>query len=174
MERPKLDTHQKALQINLDPTKYGAFAEIGAGQEVARWFFRVGGAAGTIAKTMSAYDMTISDAIYGAADRYVTRQRLHSMLEHEYNLLEERLKDKRGASTRFFVFADTVKARGYKQQQADESHGWLGVRFQAEPPAPPSDIIIHVRVLDKENIPPQEVLGAMRGSLVCAALCLNH
>src|SRR5205814_9648247 len=108
-------THQKALQINLDPTKYGTFAEIGAGQEVARWFFRVGGAAGTIAKTMSAYDMTISDAIYGAADRYVTRQRLHSMLDHEYALLEERLKEKRGASTKFFVYADTVKARGYKQ-----------------------------------------------------------
>src|SRR6266850_5959336 len=109
------NTHQKALEVNLDPSKYGAFAEIGAGQEVARWFFRVGGAAGTIAKTMSAYDMTISDAIYGAADRYVTRQRLHAMLEHEYKLLEERLKEKRGSTTRFFVFADTVKARGYKQ-----------------------------------------------------------
>src|SRR6266487_2182019 len=106
-------THDKALRINLDPSKYGTCVEIGAGQEVARWFFRVGGAAGTIAKTMSAYDMTISDAIYGAAERYVTRQRLHSMLEHEYTLLDERLKDKRGANTRFFVFADTVKARSY-------------------------------------------------------------
>src|SRR5437667_7462517 len=112
----EIGTDEKALHINLDSAKYGTFAEIGAGQEVARWFFRVGGAAGTIAKTMSAYDMTISDAIYGAADRYVTRQRLHSMLEHEYTLLEERLKDKRGVNTRFFVFADTVKARGYKHQ----------------------------------------------------------
>src|SRR5439155_20310206 len=168
-----IDTHQKALQVNLDPTKYGAFAEIGAGQEVARWFFRVGGAAGTIAKTMSAYDMTISDAIYGAADRYVTRQRLHSMLEHEYTLLEERLKDKRGANTRFFVFADTVKARGYKQQ-IDESHGWLGVRFQAEPLGPPSDIIIHVRMLDKENVPQQEALGVMGVNIIYAALYLHQ
>src|SRR5437660_7318065 len=171
MTREVLGTHQKALQINLDPTKYGAFAEIGAGQEVARWFFRVGGAAGTIAKTMSAYDMTISDAIYGAADRYVTRQRLHSMLEHEYTLLEERLKDKRGANTRFFVFADTVKARGYKSQ-TEESHGWLGVRFQTEPLGPPSDVIIHVRMLDEENVPQQEALGVMGVNVIYAALYL--
>src|SRR5918994_1035181 len=102
MEPGKLDTHQKAVFINLDPSKYGTFAEIGAGQEVARWFFRVGGAAGTIAKTISAYDMTVSDAIYGPAERYVTRQRLQSMLDHEYGLIEERLKEKRGATTRFF------------------------------------------------------------------------
>src|SRR5689334_23716309 len=108
MNRDVTGTHQKALQINLDPSKYGTFAEIGAGQEVARWFFRVGGAAGTIAKTISAYDMTVSDAIYGSAERYVTRQRLQSMLDHEYELLIERLKEKRGATTRFFVFADTV------------------------------------------------------------------
>src|SRR5437762_13119585 len=103
-ERP-LDTHQKALQINLDKTKYGTFAEIGAGQEVARWFFRVGGAAGTIAKSMSAYDMIVSDAIYGPADRYVSRQRLQTMLDHEYSLQYERLNAKRGANTKFFVFA---------------------------------------------------------------------
>src|SRR5436853_2562268 len=104
----KIDTHQKALRINLDATTYGTFAEIGAGQEVARWFFRVGGASGTIAKTISAYDMTISDAIYGKADRYVSRQRLATMIEHEYDLLIERLKAKRGDTTKFFVFADTV------------------------------------------------------------------
>src|ERR1700749_2736248 len=103
MERELLGTHQKALQINLDPSKYGTFAEIGAGQEVARWFFRVGGAAGTIAKTISAYDMTISDAIYGHAERYVSRQRLETMLDHEYQLLQERLGAKRGSTTRFFV-----------------------------------------------------------------------
>src|SRR3954467_4162830 len=101
MEQPKLDTHQKALQINLDPTKYGTFAEIGAGQEVTRWFFRVGGAAGTIAKSISAYDMTVSDAIYGACDRYVSRQRLETMLGYEYRILIERLAPKRGESTRF-------------------------------------------------------------------------
>jgi len=122
---------------------------------------------------MSAYDMTISDAIYGAADRYFTRQRLHSMLEHEYTLLEERLKDKRGANTRFFVFADTVKARGYKHQ-TDESNGWLGVRFQTEPLGPPSDVIIHVRMLDKENVPQQEALGVMGVNIIYAALYLHQ
>src|SRR6266487_815748 len=170
MQREIPSTNQKALQINLDTTKYGTFAEIGAGQEVARWFFRVGGAAGTIAKTISAYDMTISDAIYGPAERYVTRQRLHSMLDHEYGLLEERLKEKRGATTRFFVFADTVRARGYKT--IDESHGWLGVRFQPEPGSPPSDVIIHVRMLDKENLQQQEALGIMGVNFIYGALYL--
>jgi hypothetical protein len=171
MNRERPDTHQKALQINLDPTKYGTFAEIGAGQEVARWFFRVGGAAGTIAKTMSAYDMTISDAIYGPAERYVTRQRLQSMLDHEYALLVERLKPKRGATTRFFVFADTVRARGYKT--ADESHGWMGVRFQTEPQSEPSQIIIHVRMLDKENVLQQEALGIMGVNVLHGAIYLH-
>ena len=129
-----MDTHQKALQINLDPDNYGTFAEIGAGQEVARWFFRVGGAAGTIAKAMSAYDMTFSDAIYGASERYVSRQRLRAMLDHEYGLLIERLDAKRGDATRFFVFADTVAAKSFTRQ--DEAHGWLGVRFQTSPTAP--------------------------------------
>src|SRR6266446_2170734 len=92
------NTHQKALEVNLDPGKYGVFAEIGAGQEVARWFFRVGGAAGTIAKTISAYDMTVSDAIYGHSDRYVSRQRLQAMLNYEHSLNLERLKDSRGDS----------------------------------------------------------------------------
>ena len=95
-----LDTHQKALEINLDPTKYGTFAEIGAGQEVARWFFRVGGAAGTIAKTISAYDMIISDAIYGPTERYVSRYRLSTMLDYEFKLMQERLGEKRGSTTR--------------------------------------------------------------------------
>src|SRR5687768_2158247 len=108
MTREILGPHQKALQINLDPTKYGTFAEIGAGQEVARWFFRVGGASGTVAKSISAYDMIISDAIYGHADRYVSRQRLDTMLQHEYDLLLERLSEKRGSTTKFFCFAETV------------------------------------------------------------------
>jgi hypothetical protein len=125
-----LGTDKKAFQINLDAKKYGTFAEIGAGQEVARRFFHVGGAAGTVAKTMSAYDMTFSDAIYGPAQRYVSRVRLQTMLDHEYNLLIERLDKKLGAARTFFVFADTVAARSFKQH--NESHGWLGVRFQNE------------------------------------------
>src|SRR3954453_10883077 len=109
-------THQKALYINLDPSKYGTFAEIGAGQEVARWFFRVGGAAGTIAKSISAYDMTVSDALYGACGRYVSRQRLETMLDHEYRTMTEHLAAKRGETSRFFVFADTVAAKSYTRK----------------------------------------------------------
>ena len=171
MEREIISTHQKALQINLDPTKYGTFAEIGAGQEVARWFFRVGGAAGTIAKTISAYDMTISDAIYGQADRYVSRQRLETMLQREYDLLLERLAQKRGATTRFFVFADTVVARSYSRH--DDAHGWLGIRFQKEPGEEPSQIIVHVRLWDKENLAEQEALGIFGVNLVHGAMYLH-
>src|SRR3954452_16114517 len=124
-----VDTHTKALEINLDPRRYGTFAEIGAGQEVVRWFFRVGGAAGTIAKSMSAYDMAVSDAIYGKAERYVCRQRLEAMLQHEHQLNIDRLADVRGDSTSFFAFADTVAARSYRG--SNECHGWMGVRFQS-------------------------------------------
>ncbi len=170
MTREIIGTHQKALQINLDLSKYGTFAEIGAGQEVARWFFRVGGAAGTIAKTISAYDMIISDAIYGHSDRYVSRQRLETMLNHEYGLLLERLREKRGATTRFFVFSDTVVARSYSRR--DDAHGWLGIRFQTEPGGEPSQIIVHVRLWDKENVQEQEALGIVGVNLVHGALFL--
>ncbi len=172
MPREILSTHQKALQINLDPSKYGTFAEIGAGQEVARWFFKVGGAAGTIAKSMSAYDMIISDAIYGHADRYVSRQRLETMLEHEYGLLLERLKAKRGATTKFFVFADTVVARSFTRH--DDAHGWLGIRFQSEPGHEPSQIIAHIRLWDKENLQEQEALGIFGVNLLHGAMYLNN
>jgi hypothetical protein len=171
MTREILGTHQKALQINLDPSKYGTFAEIGAGQEVARWFFRVGGASGTIAKSISAYDMTISDAIYGHSERYVSRQRLETMLDHEYGLLLGRLKDKRGSSTKFFAFADTVVARSYSR--LDDAHGWLGIRFQDEPGQEPSQIIVHVRLWDKENLPEQEALGIFGVNLIHGAMYLH-
>jgi hypothetical protein len=170
MNERLLDTHHKALQINLDKTKYGTFAEIGAGQEVARWFFRVGAAAGTIAKSISAYDMIVSDAIYGPTDRYVSRRRLASMLEHEYELLVERLGEKRGVTTRFFAYANTVTARSFKQK--DESHGWMGIRFQIQPQSEPCDIWIHVRMLDRENIQQQEALGIMGVNLIYSALYL--
>ncbi len=173
MESKAVDTHQKALQVNLDPSKYGTFVEIGAGQEVARWFFRVGGAAGTIAKTMSAYDMTVSDAIYGPCERYVSRQRLTAMLEREFGLLIERLGQKRGANTKFFVFADTVAAKSYSRKDMD-AQGWLGVRFQTEPQGEPSQIIIHARLLDPENVQEQEALGIIGVNLVHAALYLHQ
>src|SRR5213083_1202700 len=163
----EIGTDEKALQINLDATKYGTFAEIGAGQEVARRFFRVGGAAGTIAKTMSAYDMTFSDAIYGPTDRYVSRVRLQTMLDHEYALLVERLDRKLGRERTFFVFADTVAARSFKQH--NESHGWLGVRFQEEPRGEPSQIIIHVRMLDESHVDQQEGLGIIGVNLLYGA-----
>ena len=158
---------KKALEINLDAHKYGTFAEIGAGQEVARHFFHVGGAAGTIAKTMSAYDMTFSDAIYGPIDRYVSRARLKMMLDHEYDLLIERLGAKIGHERTFFVFADTVAARSFKHHK--ESHGWLGVRFQTETRGEPSEIIIHVRMRDKENVDQQEALGVIGVNLLHGA-----
>ena len=160
-------TNRKAFQINLDRQKYGTFAEIGAGQEVARHFFHVGGAAGTIAKTISAYDMTFSDAIYGPADRYVSRVRLNTMLDHEYDLLLERLETKLGNERTFFVFADTVAARSFKEH--NESHGWLGVRFQSAPRSEPSQIIIHVRMLDESNVDQQEALGVVGVNLLYGA-----
>src|SRR5438132_7038300 len=160
-------TNRKAFQINLDRQKYGTFAEIGAGQEVALRFFHVGGAAGTIAKTMSAYDMTFSDAIYGPTDRYVSRVRLNTMLDREYNLLQERLGAKLGDQRQFFVFADTVAARSFKQH--NESHGWLGVRFQTQTRSEPSQIIIHVRMLDEANVDQQEALGVIGINLLYGA-----
>src|SRR5438445_8871272 len=163
----EVGTDKKALQINLDVSKYGTFAEIGAGQEVARRFFRVGGAANTIAKTLSAYDMTSSDAIYGPTDRYVSRVRLQTMLDHEYTLLLERLDAKLGDQRTFFVFADTVASRSFKQH--NESHGWLGVRFQPQPRGEPSQIIIHVRMLDEANVDQQEVLGVIGVNLLYGA-----
>ena len=167
-----LGTNKKAFQINLDAKKYGTFAEIGAGQEVARRFFHVGGAAGPIAKTMSAYDMTFSDAIYGPADRYVSRVRLKTMLDHEYALLLERLDKKLGDQRAFFVFADTVAARSFKQH--NESHGWLGVRYQMETRGEPSQIIIHVRMLDETNIDQQEALGVIGVNLLYGAFYYHH
>src|SRR4028119_1580998 len=142
------DTLQKALQINLDPRWYGTIAEIGAGQEVARWFFQAGGAAGTVAKTMSAYDMAVSDAVYGKSERYVSLGRLQAMLDREIDLNIERLGESRGAHTSFFAFADTVVARSY--QGNNECHGWMGVRFQAQPQDEPSQIVLHVRMLDED------------------------
>jgi hypothetical protein len=159
-----LTSHEKALETNLDQKIYGTIAEIGGGQEVARWFFTVGGAAGTVAKSMSAYDMTFSDAIYGPTERYVSRDRLVAMLDHEYDLLLERLSQKRGDETRFFVFADTVAIRGF--QPRSECHGWLGVRFQHEPLAKPSEVILHIRLLDKERVRQQEALGVVGVNLL--------
>lgn len=165
------DTHHKALHINLDPHRYGTFAEIGAGQEVASWFFRVGAASGTIAKSMSAYDMTVSDSIYGKTGRYVSQERLMAMLDHEYKLLIERLAPARGAETGFFVFADTVSARNFAG--TNESHGWMGIRFQASPKAEPSQIVLHVNMTDTDSVRQSEALGILGVNLTYGAFYLN-
>src|SRR5262245_57435237 len=168
MSEANLDTNQKARRINLDAGRYGTFAEIGAGQEVARWFFRAGGAAGTVAKTISAYDMAVSDAIYGPTDRYVSRGRLRAMLDYEYDLLVKRLHDKRGANTAFFVFANTVTTK------PEEGHGWLGIRFQAQPGTDSSEIVIHVRMLEKDNLRQQEALGIIGVNLIHGTFYLHQ
>ena len=162
-------TIEKALAINLDSLSYGTLVEIGAGQEVARWFFQAGGAAGTVAKTMSAYDMKFSDEIYGVSTdrRYVSRARLERMLEREFDLLVSRVEDTRPEGSRFFAFADTVVARGYKK--AGECHGWMGIRLQLTPKAPPDEIILHVRLLDDTNVEQQEALGIIGVNLIHAA-----
>jgi len=167
-----IDTHSKALKINLDPRWYGTFAEIGAGQEVVRWFFRVGGAAGTVAKSMSAYDMQVSDAIYGHADRYVSRGRLQAMLDREFDLDVERLGPDRGEDTSFFAFADTVVARSYRGTA--ECHGWMGIKFQSRANDQPSQAVMHVRMLDEEASAQQEALGMVGVNLCYGAFFLSH
>lgn len=164
-----LNAKQKALELNLDHKIYGTLAEIGAGQEVARHFFQAGGAAGTVAKTICAYDMTMSDTIYGGGMRYVSYERLHKMLDHEYDLLVERLGE-RAAQTQFFAFADTVQAKSYRG--TTECHGWLGMAFQATPKGQASRVIIHVKMLDKENVQQQEALGIIGINLIYA--CFRH
>lgn len=165
---------QKALEINLNPNIYGAFAEIGAGQEVARHFFRAGGAAGTIAKSISAYDMTMSDAIYGKepSGRYVCQHRLETMLDHEFIILTDRLAQSRHKETTFFVFADTVAAKSYRG--TGENHGWVGIKFQHAPKAKASTVVIHVKMHDAENNQQQEALGLIGVNLIHAVYFNRH
>ena len=163
-----LTTTQKALTINLDGPMYGTFAEIGAGQEVAREFFHAGAASGTVAKSISAYDMVFRDAIYGKSPRYVSLERLNLMLDHEYQMLIERLAPQRGDRTNFFVFADTVATSNFKG--TNEPHGWMGIRFQTEPHGDPSEIVLHVRMWDTAAALQQQALGVVGVNLVYGAL----
>ena len=160
-------TPQKALRVNLESPAYGAFAEIGAGQEVARWFFRVGGAAGTVAKTISAYDMAVSDSLYGAGERYVSRRRLEAMLEHEFAGLLASLGGTRGDSSAFFAFANTVAARSHRNP--GNGRGWSGIRFQTQPHGEPSQIILHVHLMDRTAVDQQEALGILGVNLIHGA-----
>jgi hypothetical protein len=163
-----IGTKQKALEINLDPKIYGTFAEIGAGQDVAANFFKAGASSGTIAKTMSAYDMTFSDAIYGADQkkRYVSEKRLLKMLDKEYGLLIERLQDQRGVSSTFFAFANTIAALNY--YKTNVGHGWMGVRFQLQPGSAYNDVVLHVKLLDNDNNLQQQAVGILGVNLIYA------
>lgn len=171
--RQSLETEQKALEINLDDRIYGTFAEIGAGQEVARYFFQVGAAAGTIAKTMSAYDKVYSDEIYGPEPngRYVCESRLYKMLDHEFELMEDRLKNER-PNTNFFVFADTVAAINFSKTIQGE--GWLGLRFQLKPGGKHNDLVIHVKMLDNDNRLQQQAIGVLGVNLIYAVNRYAH
>ena len=171
MEKER-SVYEKSLEINLDEKIYGVFAEIGAGQETANWFFRVSATAGTVAKTISAYDMIMSDTLYGKTERYVSEDRLCSMLNYEYDLLIQRLSNNKGSDKTFFAFCNTVRARGYNDE--GECHGWLGIRFQKNPKSKPSEIKIHVRLLDKDNRDQMETLGKIGVNLIYAAYyCRN-
>lgn len=171
METVSKEPLQKALAVNLDNQVYGSLAEIGGGQETARWFFRAGGAAGTIAKSMSAYDMTFSDAIYGHSPRYVSRERLHAMLDHEYQLVLERLTASRGHNTCFFAFANTVATHSYTYKS--DGHGWLGIRFQTHPEEAPSQIDLHVNLHGQQSVQDQETLGILGLNLIYGAIKLH-
>jgi len=160
------DTHQKALALNLDPSKFGSFAEIGAGQEVARWFLAVGAASGTVAKTISAYDKEVSDDLYGPGVRYVSKERLEAMLESEWKQLLKQLEKTRGPQTRFFSFVDTVAARNYAG--TNEAHGWVGLRLQLEPQGKPNDIVLHINMRDPSNPLQQEAVGIFGVNLIYA------
>ncbi|MGD2000548.1 MAG: hypothetical protein PVJ00_08265, partial [Desulfobacterales bacterium] len=169
MSDEPLTTMQKAFNLNMDLAKYGTIAEIGAGQEVSRFFFRAGGAAGTIAKTISAYDMDFSDAIYGKEEdhRYVTESRVKKMLDKEFRLVLERVGDKRPKNSTYFAFADTITAKSYSQKS--ECHGWLGIKLQLSSGAEPCEILLHVRMLDESNLMQQEAVGILGVNLIYGA-----
>src|SRR5882757_5440482 len=169
-ERKKLTTQEKALQINLSKSIYGSFAEIGAGQEVAANFFKVGGASGTIAKTISAYDMKFSDAIYGVCERYVCEDRLTMMLDKEYTLLPERLAH-RIEQTRFFAFADTVEVLNF--ERTNQGHGWIGLRFQLRPNGPINDCVIHVKMHDTDPLQQQFSLGIVGVNMIYGCMFIQ-
>ncbi|HZY81040.1 MAG TPA: TonB-dependent receptor [Cyclobacteriaceae bacterium] len=166
----KLSTQEKALRINLSKAVYGSFAEIGAGQEVAANFFKVGGASGTIAKTISAYDMKFSDAIYGHCDRYVCEDRLQSMLDKEYELLPERLAE-RISRTQFFAFADTVEVLNY--ERTNQGHGWIGLRFQLAPGKEPNDCVVHVKLHDNDPLQQQYALGIVGVNMIYGCMFVS-
>ncbi len=168
MNSTESNAQEKALEINLDGTRFGTFAEIGAGQEVARWFFHVGKASSTVAKSISAYDMATSDALYGRTGHYVSRGRLEAMLDIEFSQLVRNLGDSRAERNAFFVFADTVATHG-SSRASPGGHGWLGIRFQPQPGAETSEVIIHIELFDSFSARQQEAVGLIGVNLIYGA-----
>ena len=166
-------TNSKALKVNLNAHIYGTFAEIGAGQETVRNFFRAGGASGTIAKAMSAYDKDFSDAIYGIEEdnRYVTEPRLKKMLKHEMDLIEDRLDRQKHPDKLFFSYANTVATINFSKKF--KGHGWIGIRFQLDPLEDYNEIILHLRFKETDARQQQETLGVLGVNLVYGAYYLN-
>ena len=168
-ETHRLSTEEKALRINLDASVYGSFNEIGAGQEVAANFFRAGGSSGTIASSRSAYDMKVSDTIYGKCKRYVCEDRINTMLDVEFTALQELLPERK-ETTRFFAFCNTLEALNY--HKTNQGHGWIGFRFQLSPDSEPNDIVMHVKMHDSRNTWQQEAIGILGVNLAYAAYYL--
>ena len=166
LEERRLTTEEKALKVNLTPDIYGCFAEIGAGQEVAANFFKAGGSSGTIAFSQSAYDMKVSDSLYGEASRYVCEERLTTMLETEFDTMKLRLHEKQTES-RFFSFCNTVESLNY--HKTNQGQGWVGIRFQKEVNGPTSDVVLHVKMHDNSHKAQQEALGILGVNLIHAS-----
>jgi len=167
--KPKLTPKQKALAINLDTSIYGTFAEIGAGQETVRHFFRAGGASQTIAKAMSAYDKDFSDAIYGkeVKNRYVTQNRLRKMLRYEMTLIEERIPREKNPGKKFFSYANTVTTINF--DKTSKGHGWVGIRYQNNENEDFNEIVIHVKFKETNATLQQETLGSLGVNLIYGA-----
>lgn len=164
-ENRKLTLEEKTLKINLESDIYGSFSEIGAGQEVVANFFRAGGSSGTIAFSRSAYDMKVSDSIYGKAPRYVSEERLRTMLNHEYDVVLRSLEHRKDY-TRFFAFCNTVESLNF--HKTNQGQGWIGIRFQKRPNTQPNNIILHVKMHDQSNHAQQEALGILGVNLIYA------
>lgn len=174
MDRLVLSTAQKSLKINLNENIYGTFAEIGAGQEVVRNFFRVGAASGTVAKAMSAYDKEFSDAIYGREEdgRYVTEPRLRKMITHEYGLMEQRLDREDQPKRCYFAFANTVATINFTRKF--KGHGWMGLRFQLHPDEAPNDVLFHIRMKEEDAAQQQETIGVMGVNLIYGCFYIRN
>jgi hypothetical protein len=164
-----LSIKDKALRINLNENIYGTFAEIGAGQETVRNFFRAGGSSGTIAKTMSAYDKDFSDAIYGIEEdkRYVTESRLQKMINHETRLIEERIKRNKHPNKLFFTYANTVATIDFAKRY--KGHGWVGIKYQLTPKSEYNKIVLHIRFKENDARLQQNTLGVLGTNLIYAA-----